>query len=469
MTGPAGGLSVLAEEDETEEEEDEDDDDQTTSDNVTAVQDTPYLQSDIEQGSLNEPATSVADEVESAPTTTPAPSRLRELQLASSASTGTPVRSPSGIAPFSAGSTGSRRAGTITGADVPDDAVPSAGAGVGVNANGPSRPSRPSPSISPTKGYGAIGRGRPRPLSGIGSSAFFASSSTASSPLTGSISTPKSASMLVSRRRAPGSGSRGSSISYKKDGDSIGSGSASSRDWGSLGSKGLGSPSLSSTSREVGSPPFSFSPKFTGWGNLPRTSGGNANRPCPRPRSLVGLGIEGRGSGRVLGEVSEAEEEASTSRIGGWPSTAPLPLAAMPFRGFNQAGMSLGGSLGEIAAGIPEDAVSGRGSSEVDRDSAESFAQWRDPNLEMMMERDSLREDVQLWRKRCKGLEERLDGERKEAGVLRDRVRKREYAASLTGSGARCERSPVHQAVGPFAHRARIELRCFCEDGRDVV
>jgi hypothetical protein len=104
----------------------------------------------------------------------------------------------------------------------------------------------------------------------------------------------------------------------------------------------------------------------------------------------------------------------------------------MPFRGFNQARTSLGGSLGGIATatGVPEDAVSGRGSSEVDRDSAESFGQWRDPNLEMMMERDSLREDVQLWRKRCKGLEERLDGERKEAGVLRDRVRKRKCRVS---------------------------------------
>jgi len=54
---------------------------------------------------------------------------------------------------------------------------------------------------------------------------------------------------------------------------------------------------------------------------------------------------------------------------------------------------------------------------------------WLDPHAEVEMERNALREDVDLWRKRCNGLEERLDLEKKENGILRERVRKRESAA----------------------------------------
>ena len=52
---------------------------------------------------------------------------------------------------------------------------------------------------------------------------------------------------------------------------------------------------------------------------------------------------------------------------------------------------------------------------------------WLDPHSEVEMERNALREDVDLWRKRCNGLEERLDLEKKENGILRERVRKREW------------------------------------------
>lgn len=56
---------------------------------------------------------------------------------------------------------------------------------------------------------------------------------------------------------------------------------------------------------------------------------------------------------------------------------------------------------------------------------------WGDGMLELELERDALREDVEGWRERCRGLEERLEVEKKESGVLRDRVRKCECTFRL--------------------------------------
>jgi hypothetical protein len=141
---------------------------------------------------------------------------------------------------------------------------------------------------------------------------------------------------------------------------------------------------------------------------------------------LVGLGLEGRGAGRVLGEVMEEEDQHPHENGNRW-GTSALPTTTLSFRGFDVQGV-----------GVPESVHSpsisaGRVSSEISGDSG-SFgsSQWRDPSIEIAMERDALREDVDLWRKRCRGLEERLEGERKEVGLLRERVRKRESAFDST-------------------------------------
>lgn len=227
---------------------------------------------------------------------------------------------------------------------------------------------------SPTKGYGAIGRGRPAPLEHI----------ITDSPvsLASLVTTPKSAG-LPRRRAAPGSGSRGSSISYKKDNES----STSSRDW-SFSSKAPFSPP--STHSDLTSPPPTLPPHFSGWGNLTRTA---ASRPCPRPKSLAGMGVDHQGAGRILGELEEVDEDAlSSSR------NTSFRLAS---------------------------AASTMESSDNARESFDDYA-WREMHLEIEMERDALREDVDLWRVRCGGLEDKLEAEKKENGVLRERVRKRE-------------------------------------------
>jgi hypothetical protein len=59
--------------------------------------------------------------------------------------------------------------------------------------------------------------------------------------------------------------------------------------------------------------------------------------------------------------------------------------------------------------------------------------EWQTSLLELEMERDALQEDVDLWRKRCNGLEERLELEKKENGILRERVRKRESSTQRRG------------------------------------
>ncbi|KAK4685262.1 hypothetical protein P7C73_g4893, partial [Tremellales sp. Uapishka_1] len=229
-------------------------------------------------------------------------------------------------------------------------------------------------SPTPPKAYGAIGRGRPRPLSGLGFTGAHSSvfTSATSSPGTG-IATPKSA---ASRNK----GSRGSSISYKRDGSS-----SSSRDW-DMTSK-LGSPPLPSSLASPPPPSLAYNSPG-GWANVPRGNG----RPCPRPKNLVGLGL----SGRILGEVGEEEEE----RGSGWKSASASSDGPFRFGSRDEAG------------------------SEVERERAGwEVAESMD---EVVLERDALREDVDLWRKRCRGLEERLEAERKESGVLRERVRKRE-------------------------------------------
>lgn len=200
--------------------------------------------------------------------------------------------------------------------------------------------SRETPTKSPA-GFGSASRsgGRPRPLDT--STDWFGSTPSPSKPRplsTGSY--PRG-----------GGASRTSSISYKKDD----SGSGSSRDYGSSRGEDMLSPT--SSIDESGS----------------TRSMGRAS--CPRPRSLI-LGLTGT-SGRVLGEVSEADED------------------------------------GDDEANT--------------RDSFDSpFWTKRDSRdrIDMELERDALREDVDLWRKRCKGLEDKYEAERRESAVLRERVRK---------------------------------------------
>lgn len=190
---------------------------------------------------------------------------------------------------------------------------------------------------TPTKGssgFGSVGRsgGRPRPLD-TSTTDWFGSTPSPSKP----------------RPLSTGSytrGTRTSSISYKKDD----SGSGSSRDYGS--------------SREIDvlSPTSSIDES-------------RSSRSCPRPRSLI-LGLSGT-SGRVLGEVSEADEDGDDE--------------ATTRDSFDSPFWAKGDSRDRI---------------------------------DMELERDALREDVELWRKRCKGLEDKYETERRESALLRERVRK---------------------------------------------
>lgn len=209
-------------------------------------------------------------------------------------------------------------------------------------------------SSSPTKSYGTIGRGRPN------RSNSDAGMSNHRGP------TPK--------RTTPSAGSRGS-ISYKKDASSSGS-----KELGEL----IASPSLTS------------SPTVSG-GNNSSIKGIWANtitrgmRPCPRVR-LTG----DAGSGRVLTEVNEMEEEGSLERR--HSTSARIDLARSSIE-------------------------SGRPSSELSRDSLDR-SYWSDVQLDMERENESLRDELGFWKEKCRTLEERLDSERKESVVLRERVRK---------------------------------------------
>lgn len=232
---------------------------------------------------------------------------------------------------------------------------------------------------TPTKGgsYGSIGRGRPRPLAlDTTTATVFKNATTTPSPSKG----PRPSSLNLGRR--PPS-TRGSSISYKKDD----SGSGSSHDYAS--SRGVTSPPT--IAGEISSPPSAISP-LADWASVARPS----TRPCPRPRSA----ILGGTSGRVLGEVDEEEEDG-----GNWRSFDYRDDGIISTR---------------------------RASTEASRDSYDGSS-WpatarRDSRdrIDAELERDALREDVELWRKRCRGLEERLESERREGTVLRERVRKRE-------------------------------------------
>ncbi|WVQ96745.1 hypothetical protein IAU59_003852 [Kwoniella sp. CBS 9459] len=351
-------LSALAEVDESEEDEADFADDEVAPGMARTMSDEP------------ESMTAVPSH---APTVEPTPSRLRELRLPSSVSSSTPRQSD--------GSTDSIHLFSFP------------------------RQSSASPSLgSPTKGYGSIGRGRPKPLP-LGSSV-------SSTPT--SMSTPRSAGLASRRRAAPGSGSRGSSISYRKD-DS----SSSSRDM-SIGR--VASPTLIS-------PPPSMSLSSSGfgsWGNVPR----GAPRPCPRPRQLVGLGIDNSGSGRVLNEVDEGDEDDSAlMRSTRWMSPPPDADTDIPrqYAGFGPAS---------------EPELQGRASQELDEDEYADEEQWRDVQLEMEMEREALKEDVELWKARCQSLEDKLEAERKEGAILRDRVRKLGDRLSSVSS-VPTERTPI--------------------------
>ncbi|WRT67720.1 uncharacterized protein IL334_004692 [Kwoniella shivajii] len=313
-------LSALAEVDESEEDEMEFEDEAIAVDMIRSL-------SDGSEGDSSYPVE-------------PTPNRLRELRLGSSISSSTPRQDS-----FD----------TVHTFSFP-------------------RQSSTSPSASsPTKVYGSIGRGRPKPLT---------MGSTSSTPT--SMSTPKSAGFSARKRAAPGSGSRGSSISYKKD-DS----SSSSHDLSIGGSRNVFSP-------EALSPPLE-SPRFAGWGNSTKAN----LRPCPRPRTLVGLGIDSATSGRVLGELEEAEEETSPNLGSMW--TSPIPDDAdipRPYAGY------------------------GSHDAEARRDSFAEESEWRDVQLDLEMEREALKEDVAMWKLRCGILEDKLAVERKESSTLRDRVRK---------------------------------------------
>ncbi|OCF33427.1 hypothetical protein I316_04847 [Kwoniella heveanensis BCC8398] len=366
-------LSALAEVDESEEGEADFEDDEvspcmtrTLSDDPENVASLPFV-----------------------PAVEPTPSRLRELRLPSSVSSSTPRQSE--------GSTDSIHSFSFP------------------------RHSSASPSLgSPTKAYGSIGRGRPKPLP-LGSSV-------SSTPT--SMSTPRSAGLSSRRRGPPGSGSRGSSISYKRD-DS----SSSSRD---MSTGRVASPTLIS-------PPPSMSlssSAFGSWGNIPR----GIQRPCPRPRQLIGLGIDNSASGRVLNEVDEGDEDdLALVRSARWMSPPPDADADIPrqYPGF-----------GPTSEPEPE----GRPSQELDEDEYADEEQWRDVQLEMEMEREALKEDVELWRARCKSLEDKLEAERKEGAVLRDRVRKLGDRLSSVSS-VPVERTPAPADTHMNESRLIAEMR----------
>jgi hypothetical protein len=215
---------------------------------------------------------------------------------------------------------------------------------------------------------------RPRPLSGLGHVAFGAPSA---SPSTNTVTTPKSASALL-RRRSGGSGSRGSSISYRKDStrEEGGSSTGSSREWSfgrvtSPTALGYGSP-----------PPISSSAQFGNW---------------PRPDSMT-RGYEG------IEELASPVQPPPSTRWSKCPSSS-TPTATIDRSSTDRYSSSMTES---------------------------SDFSWRDSRLELEMERDALREDAELWRSRCLNAEEHLKAERNETAVLRERVRKCESNPSVT-------------------------------------
>ncbi|KAL7423303.1 hypothetical protein Q5752_002604 [Cryptotrichosporon argae] len=269
----------------------------------------------------------------------------------------------------------------------------------------PDRSDRPEP-----LNYGTIGRGRPRPLSGLttastNSAMSLVSAGTSSSGPATAIVTPRSAVSADAPRRR---GSRGSSISYRKDGESFGLSAGVSRDW----SSGRASPTFDGAL--AFSPTALSSPRMPWAAPLPRAAG--SARPCPRPRSLIGLGLS---SARVLGELDEVDEDKS------------------------------GGESVGVAVGVID--VSGLHDLEH-----QDWATSRE-RIDLELEREALRDDVELWKGRCRTLEERLESERKESALLRDRVRKLGDRL-LTFSAAHPARAPT-----PAELRTQAESRLIGE------
>lgn len=286
-------------------------------------------------------------------------------------------------------------------------------------------PPTASSSGSPTKGYGAIGKGRPQPSSRPTSKSFQAlqsNESPASAVPSPPLTTSRSTSSLASRARAPSVGSRGSSISYRRhDTTSQGSegSSVSSSRWSS-------SAKLSSS---IASPPsldhplsasLSFRPEsevgvaqqHSRWDSRDQPSG--TTRPCPRPQSLIGLGLSAAGSRRILSEVHESDEDESNDSLGLASVVRPAGVYRDGRRKSADLPLSVRDSHDSTAGSLP----------------------WQDHHLELELERDALREDVEMWRIRCKGLEDKLEAERRGSGVLRERVRKRESATDCRGMRA---------------------------------
>ena len=271
---------------------------------------------------------------------------------------------------------------------------------------------------SPTKGYGGIGRGRPKPMALVTSG----STDTNETPSKGVRERP---SLTKSAGR-----SGGSSISYKKDVEpspikaAFSSSapntladarsawsyleSSGSEQPGGDGSNSLFSPQMKRTAlspRQKGSPPKTTSPRFGGYGGM-----GRSNRPCPRPKSLVGLGLEGKGAGRILGEVEEADEEADAA-------TRKYSRKASRERAFSAA---------STRSDQKQMLTTGNDLEETTDENKHTLFSWREPRVGFDLERDVSKEDVELWKDRCQGMEAALDREKREVAVLRDRVRKRE-------------------------------------------
>ena len=430
-------LSVLAEVEEPEEGEEGDAEDVlTTSPEMTAVAfsspsdeplDLPHETPNATGRWVEEGARST----ESIPILAPTPSRLRQLHLVSSRST-------------TSNSNGTPQ-----------------------SAKKPVSGSQFTPG-SPTKGYGMIGRGRPRPLAlGTNNNVLSPEDVVPSVPASrsGTARTPQGAT-----RKALGRGSRskGSSISYVKDDSSSSTASASQtslpisaptstsapREWSNKSESGSASASCDASKSVFFSPPMrksndhsplltfspvSTSPRFSGWGNMPRIG---PSRPCPRPKILAGLGSDSKGAGRILGEVDEMEEdEADFASVSGESQDHTAVNMDDTYRKtrVDQADGATSTGFAGVSAVTPryparsdtDDSTSSwLPQNAFPRDVAASFS-WRDPRLELEMERDGLKEDVELWKARYQGLEERLELEKKEVGVLRDRVRKREHHSLL--------------------------------------
>lgn len=233
---------------------------------------------------------------------------------------------------------------------------------------------------SPTKTYGTIGRGRPG-----------RSSSDASASRHGGGPTPK--------RTTPTTGFRGS-ISYRKDASS----SSGSRE---LGGDIIANPTQTPTPTVSGVDMNSPSPSIKGM-----TVNTRGMRPCPRVRLTGDLG-----SGRVLGEVNEMEEGEQGEEEGEETRRRRRRRSSVS-AGIDFLQNASSSSIGSGGCGRR------RPSSELFSQDSLDRSHWRDVQLEMERENESLRDELGFWKVKCRSLEERLENERKEGVVLRDRVRK---------------------------------------------